>query len=419
MKILHLSTFQKQGGAAIAAVRLHEALLKSNVESGMLVQKRNAPAKEIVSLDDTFFHRKCYWWYFIAERLHFLPYEQNKAIRYSFSPARAGVDISNHPLIQEADIIQLHWINFGFLSLRSIEKLLALGKPVVWTMHDMWPFTGGCHYSRGCERFTTTCQYCPYLSKPAEYDLSFEIFQRKAKIYLHKDITLVSPSRWLKDLASAATLSKQLRSVVIPNPINTQVFTPQNKTEIRKKLGLPEDKKLLLFVGANTMDPRKGFPSFREAVNRIAKANAGFEIVIFGKSDMEIISTLLPKVHNLGLLSDPVSISQAYTACDLLVAPSLEDNLPNTIMEAMACGTPVVGFNTGGIPEMIDHKETGYVADYLSVESLAEGIKWVLDNPENLAENARNKVLNEYAEKVVADQYIKLYESLLTQKMIQ
>lgn len=419
MKILHLSTFHKQGGASIAAFRLHDALLKINVDSEMLVQKRNEESTKIVTLEESIFYRTSYWGYFIAERLHFLPYEKNKSVRYSFSPAKVGVDISNHPLVREADIIQLHWINFGFLSLRSIEKLLDLGKPVIWTMHDMWPFTGGCHYSRGCERYKTTCQFCPYLRKPAEYDLSFEIFQKKASIYQHKDLTLVSPSFWLKNLASTATLTKQLRSEVIPNPININLYTSRNKTEIRRKHKLPEDKKLLLFVGANTMDPRKGFPVFRETVNIISQVNSDFEIVVFGKSDSEIISTLAPVVHNIGTLTDATEIAEVYAACDLLVVPSLEDNLPNTVMEAMACGTPVVGFNTGGIPEMIDHKQNGYVADFMSVDSLKEGIIWVLENPENLSENARNKVVNQYSEEVVANQYVALYQSLLANKPIR
>lgn len=414
MNILHLSTFQHQGGAAIAAGRLHQALLKEGINSHLFVQKGTGEGSQVNNWDHSYWKKKWYWSYFIGERLYFMPYEKDKSVRYAFSPAQIGMDISRHPLVQQADIIHLHWINFGFLSLKSIQQLVTLGKPIVWTMHDMWAFTGGCHYSRSCTNFQKTCKLCPYLKRPSQQDLSFRIFEQKKAIYNTNNLTLVAPSKWLQQLATSATLTKDLSCKVIPNPIDTTFYQPQSKAILRKDLGLPIDKKLILFVGANTMDPRKGFNYFREATNQLHSSDSSFEIVVFGKTQESLENLLTAKVHNLGPIYDAQRIAHLYSACDVLVAPSLEDNLPNTIMEAMACGTPVVGFATGGIPEMIDHLQNGYIAEHASSHSLEEGILWVLENSEKLPLYARQKVETTYTETVIAKQYLSLYTSLLS-----
>jgi len=277
----------------------------------------------------------------------------------------------------------------------------------------MWAFTGGCHYSRSCERFRSHCQFCPYLKKPAEYDLSFEIFEQKKRLLAQAPLTFVSPSRWLCQLTQEAALTKHLPALAIPNPIDATLFCPKNKPETRRKLGLPLDKNLILFAGANTQDPRKGYVYFQEAMNSL-EGGGKSEIVFFGKSQPGAYHKLALPVHDLGKLSDTGEIADTYAACDVIVVSSLEDNLPNMVMEAMACGTPVVGFDNGGIPEMIDHLVNGYVADYRSAESLAEGIRWVLGNNTTgeLSQSARQKVLETYAEEVIAKQYKELYQSL-------
>ncbi len=412
--ILHLSTFQWEGGAAVAASRLNQALRKHGVDSQMLVYRAQRTESGVTAFADSSWKEKLFWARFSAERLRFLPHEKDKSVRFAFSPAAVGVPIERHPLVQRADVINLHWINFGFISLTGLERLFALGKPVVWTMHDMWAFTGGCHYSRGCEQFHGHCQFCPYLKNPGAYDLSFEIFEKKKQFLTHAPLTFVSPSRWLCQLIQKAALTRHLPAHTIPNPIDTTIFCPKNKTELREKLGLPVDKKLVLFTGANTQDPRKGFIYFEEAINMLALKDKMGEVIFFGKSQPDAYQKLQWPVHDLGKLSDIVRIAEAYAAADVLVVSSLEDNLPNTVMEAMACGTPVVGFENGGIPEMIDHLTNGYVVDYQSAESLAVGIKWVLENSatEKLSENARQKVLETYAEEVIAQKYEDLYQSL-------
>jgi len=413
--VLHLSTFHLEGGAGVAATRLHSALLRSGTDSLMLVPIVDREDYGVTGLASTKWQKRKAWGRFVAERAYFLPHEKDKSVRFAFSPAAIGADISTHPLVLKADIIHLHWINFGFLSLKSLEKLFSLGKPIVWTLHDMWTFTGGCHYSKGCENFLSHCRYCPFLAKPEEYDLSFAQFEHKKSMYGQAQMALVSPSKWLDNLVKDAALTKNIRSQNIPNCIDTDIFTSLNKMEIRKKLNLPMDKKLVLFAGANTQDPRKGFLYFKDAVAKLNRASMKTEVLILGKSRPENFTGFPANVHYLGKIADQQELVNAYNAADMIVVPSLEDNLPNTIMEAMACGTPVAGFDTGGISEMINHKINGYVSEARSSDSLAEGMKWILDNNTDcsLSRLAREKVIGSYSENVIARCYQELYQSLL------
>lgn len=411
--ILHLSTFHLEGGAGVAATRLHRALLHGGINSKMLIPIIHQAEQGVTPLAETVWQKRKSWLRFVGERLSFLPNEKDSSVRFAFSAADIGTDISQHPLVQQADIIHLHWINFGFLSLNSLRKLFALGKPVVWTLHDMWAFTGGCHYSRGCNHYLTHCHQCPYLSHPGEYDISFTQFEEKRKLYTSTQICVVSPSQWLTNLVQSASLTKLLPSQTVPNCIDTNQFKPLEIQQVRHKLQLPQDKKLLLFAGANTQDPRKGFLYFKEALTQVL-ANTEIEVLIFGKANTRNFEDFPVPVHYLGSISNPEDMVDIYNASDLIVVPSLEDNLPNTIMEAMACGTPAVGFKTGGIPEMIDHQTNGYLAEVRSSHALAEGINWVLhqNRDGSLSQAARNKVIECYSESVVAAQYNHIYKSL-------
>lgn len=411
--VLQLSTFHWEGGAGVAAARLHQALLNTGVDSHLMVSETSRPGPQTTAWADNPWKSKKAWGNFVLERLSFLPFEKDKSVRFAFSPAAAGSDIADHPLVKQASIIHLHWINFGFLSLKSLEKLFTLGKPVVWTLHDMWTFTGGCHYNRGCDHYLSHCCYCPYLKKPGQYDIAFAQFEKKQALYQNTNLTLVSPSRWLDDLVQKAALTTGKPSLAIPNCIDTGLFKPGSRTDARNALGLPNDKKLLLFAGANTQDPRKGFTYFQEAMRDPRLADT--EVMILGKGKAENFKDMPVKAHFLGKISDASQMVQAYHAADMLVAPSLEDNLPNTIMEAMACGIPAVGFDTGGIPEMIGHQENGFISVPKSASSLSEGIQWVLEHNADgaVSVKARQKVLQHYSEEVVAAQYSQLYDSLL------
>lgn len=417
------------GGAAIACLRLLNSLNQTEgIEATMLVQEKKRDNPKVKAIAETWLQKKLAFERFVRERLYFKFQEKNKEVRFAFSPANSGIDISEHPLVQEADIIHLHWINFGFLSLKSLEKLFALKKPIVWTLHDMWAFTGGCHHSGDCENFQNTCGNCvQYLKKPSPTDLSNKIWQRKNTIFDYSlrlrsgsGTTIVGCSQWLSNRAKKSSLFKDFSVKAIPNPLDVSLFSPQNKATARAKLGLPVDKKLILFVAAKVSVIWKGFSYFQESLEILKTQNTHnqeIELVVLGESDAETIQKLPFKAYALGRISDVNQIVSVYSAADVFVTSSIQENLPNTIMEAMACGTPAVGFEVGGIPEMIEYPNTGFLAKYKSATSLAEGMKWILfeANYEKLSKNARQKVLDNYSEQVVIKQYLEVYRSVVAQ----
>lgn len=422
MKIVHINNSDIVGGAAIAANRLNVALRNFGIDSNMLVQEAKTDAEGIVAIGTGKMHRAKSFTRFVYERLTFLPHEKNAVLRYAYSPANIGVDISQHPLVKDADIIHLHWINQGYISLKGLKKLFDTGKPIVWTQHDMWSFTGGCHYAGTCLEFLERCSFCPFLKKPAKNDLSARQFIIKKKLYSNVLLHPVSCSRWLRALSSESSLFRNKEVSSIPNPIDTKVFKPIDKAESRKDLGLPTDKKLLLFGAANIYDLRKGARYLFEALNILHESFPVFkenvEIVVFGKMPQKTKDSIPFTIHRMNFISDISDIVKLYNASDIFVLPSLQDNLPNTVMESMACGTPVVSFRTGGVPEMIEHKHSGFLAEGKNALSLATGIYetlFLLDI-DILGKNARQKVLNEYTGEVVAGQYVELYKKLLDKK---
>lgn len=442
MKITILSTFDNFGGAAIAASRLNKSLNNNGLLSNMLVQDKKGNQPNIESIAQNWFQKKLALLRFALDRYQFAFYEKSKDVRFIFSQAKIGIDVHNHPLIQQVDIIHLHWINFGFISLNSLEKLFKTNKPVVWTLHDMWAFTGGCHYSRECTNYERNCGNCvQFLKNSSENDLSHQVWKRKKEIFTDANLTIVTCSEWLAQKARESSLLKDKTIISIPNPIDTAIFRPLEKNVARAHFKLSPDKKYILFGAVKISDERKGFAYFTEALsifdvrcsmsenndvtNEHQTPNIGYrkenrsvgriEILIFGQAQASDFEGLPFKVNILGKLSDLETIATAYSAASVFVSPSIEDNLPNTIMESMACGTPVVGFDVGGIPEMIDHEKCGYLAQYKSAEDLARGIYWTLFEADyqKLITHSRQKVLDNYAENVVAEKYKKVYQSLV------
>ncbi|GAB3960909.1 glycosyltransferase family 4 protein [Spirosoma harenae] len=439
MRVTHLSTYHLFGGAAVAANRLHRALQKQiwsgvPVESTMLVGTANRlekhkPDPGVSYLANNFLAEQTAFGRFVAERLYFLPHERDNSVRFQFSPARFGANLNFHPAIQQADILHLHWINFGFLSIDGLQSLFNLGKPIVWTLHDQWAFTGGCHYSRGCDHFLSYCHQCPYLKKPAEYDLSNRVFEHKKRVFGTAKVHFTPPSQWLATEAQRSTLLREFPFSVIPYAIDQRIFRPIEQAEANTRLSLPDSDRLtsgplrLLFGSANVTDSRKGFKYFAEALQLLHQQFPDLrpEILVFGKGRSYLFNELPYPIRHLGLLTSEDDIVAAYNAADAMIVPSLEDNLPNTVIEALACGTPVVGFRTGGIPEMIDHEENGYLADIGSAQQLADGIAFILthENPETLRKNARQSAENRFSEEVVARQHIELYQKLMSERVIE
>lgn len=423
MKILLLNTSEKTGGAAIACHRLMDALNANGIETRMLVRDKQTDNPNVVSINTNKWKKAFNKWRFLWERIViFLHNGFSKKKLFRVSIANTGNDISKHPLVQEADIIHLHWVNQGFLSLKDIEKLNRLGKPVVWTMHDQWPYTGLCHYVGDCKHYIQHCHCCPQINSASNNDLSSRTFIRKNVIYqANKSTTLVGCSNWIANQARNSAIIGTTTSITnIPNAINISQFQDLNSKQlIRKEFNLPESKKLILFGACKATDTRKGVDFLLSSCKILSKRSTSSElcIVVFGAKSEELSSLIKIPVINVGYIHDTKQMIRLYNAVDMFLIPSLEDNLPNTIMEAMACGTPCVGFNTGGIPEMIDHKTNGYVANYKDAEDLANGICWVLEeaNYEQLSQNARQKVVENYSEDVVAKRYLTLYKSLLSE----
>jgi glycosyltransferase involved in cell wall biosynthesis len=360
MKVLLLSTYEKSGGAAIAASRLLQALRHNGVDATMMCRRNT----RIWSKQS---------WTSIMERAVIWAFNGfTKKELWATDIALFGQDITHTREYKEADVIHLHWVNQGFLSLSNIRQFINDGKKVVWTMHDAWNTMGAYHIARQrrdnlLERWT---------------------WKRKKKLYSLDKIHFVTCSRWLMDEVRNSPLTDQLRVTSIPNPIDTDLFAPmESKTHARR----------ILFVAQDVNNPMKGMRYLDEAV-RMLKGDDRVEVIALGRD--------IPYIDN------EEDMVQLYNSVDAFVLPSLSENLPNTIMEAMACGVPCVAFDVGGIPEMIDHKENGFLARFQNVEDLANGIRYVLnpDNHERLGKAAREKVLERYSEKSVAQQYIEVYE---------
>lgn len=278
-------------------------------------------------------------------------------------------------------------------------------------MHDQWPMTAICHYSDDCLKYESGCTDCPLLPRGVLGDMAQKVFNEKRKIYSEGNITFVTCSQWLCRMAQASALAKGQRVVSIPNPIDSTVFAPRNRSEARRQLGLETSGTKILFGCQKVTDERKGLRYLIEAMSQLPDV----EVLLVGGNAAATMALMPDNVRTvaIGQVSDTTKMAALYAAADAFVTPSLQDNLPNTIMEAMACGTPCVGFNVGGIPEMIDHEENGYVAEYKNATSLAEGIRYVTANANalRLSEAARTKVLRCYSESAVAKRYMEIYKA--------
>lgn len=407
MRVLIVNTSERTGGAAVAANRLMKALNNNGAKAKMLVRDKETDALTVVSLP----HSPRLRWHFLWERLViFYRLHFSRQHLFEIDIANAGSDITKLPEFKEADVIHLHWINQGMLSLKGIRKILQSGKPVVWTMHDIWPATALCHVTLGCERFTTQCQHCRLLPDGgSSNDYSATIWQRKQRMLADGSIYFVACSRWLASEAKRSALLKGQKITSIPNPIDTRVYKRGNKQEARQRLGLPLDKKLILFASQRVTNVNKGMDYLIEACQQLQVADAA--VVILGGHAEEVVSQLSLKAYPLGYVNEEQRIVDVYQAVDVFVLPSLSENLPNTIMEAMACGVPCVGFKVGGIPEEIDHRHNGYVAEYRNAEDLARGIRWILSEAdyEKLSQSAVQKVMQNYSQQSVALKYLDVY----------
>lgn len=420
MRVVHINKSDQSGGAAVAASRITAALRGMDVAASLLVGEKRSTHPWVVPAVETGFQRGRLFINFLQEVAAFLPHEKSRSGRFAYSAGRKGLNLASHPLVQQADVIHLHWFNQGYMSLKGLGQLLALGKPVVWTLHDMWSFTGGCHYAGNCAGYRLQCGTCPLIQDPGVDDISARQFKRKQAIYSTGPLALVACSHWLAGVASEAALLQGHAVSSIPNPIETSVFRPLPRDVARERLGMDKERKILLFGAANVADPRKGMALLWHALRHLAakRGSDGIQLVVFGKAPEGLAKELPFPVKVLNYVSSTETLVDLYNAADVFVLPSLEDNLPNTVMEALACGTPVAAFRIGGVPEMVAHGICGYLASAGDAGGLAEGIDFLLykSRAETLRLNAREKVVQNFSPRTVAGQYLKLYEHLLQEK---
>ena len=418
MRVLIINTSERTGGAAVAANRLMEALNNNGVKAKMLVRDKGTANLTVCALPQTWrlnwhflWERLCIWFHLRLKRDHL----------FDIDIANCGTDITNLPEFKEADVIHLHWINQGMLSLKDIRKILQSGKRVVWTMHDIWPATAICHLTMDCRHFETQCQNCRLLpGGGSNNDLSARIWKKKQQMLEGQRIKIVTCSQWLGDEAKKSALLNRQYITTIPNPIDTHRYRPSDKQKARQLLGLPQEGHIILFASQRVTNPFKGMQYLIDAcklmTNQHPDCCSHTSVAILGGHAEEIADKLPFPTHALGYVNDEQRIVAAYNAADVFVLPSLSENLPNTIMEAMACGVPCVGFRVGGIPEMIDHQQNGYVANFRDAADLAKGIHYVLDEADQqaLSNNCLQKVARNYSQQSVAKKYIEVYDKILS-----
>ena len=422
MKVVQVSTYDIQGGAARAAYRLHQGLLRLGEDSRMLVKHRDSTDDSVYSITPTNSADKLDEELFLSTVIqgHYINSHRTDISNTLFSLPYPGCDLSPLPLVQAAEVINLHWVAY-YQSPITLHRLLNLGKPVVWTLHDQWPFTGGCHYTAGCEKYRDDCTACPQLADDP-FDLPEAVLGDRLELLRGENLTIVAPSRWLATCASESRLFKDTHVRVIPNSVETDLYRPLPKAQAREAMGLPVESVVMLFGATDVREKLKGFRELEDAAqhclahpefDRLVESDK-IRLLCFGHGSDELNVGRIP-VASLGYVASDERMRSAYAASDMFVLPSLEDNLPNTMLEAMSCGTPVVAFDAGGIPEVIVNGVTGQLAPVGDVRRLGEAILSVIFDPsgrEAMGDNCRKAMLDGYTLDVQALRYEELYQDL-------
>lgn len=414
MNILQLNTSDIEGGAARAAYRIHKAIIAQGVDSEIFVQSKQSDDYTVKSantkLEKVINKLRPY-----LDRLNKYFYKNRQNLPWSANC------ISNSSVVNQANgdynIVHMHWVCGGFFSIGDIAKI---NKPIVWTLHDSWAFTGGCHIPYSCDKYVEKCFFCEQLDSKKENDLSYKVFQNKLRAYETANMTIVTPSIWLANCAKKSFLFKNKRVEVIPNCLDITTYQPLPKTLIRKIMNIDKNEKVIAFGAmSSTSDRNKGFNYLKEALRslkNIADEKIKISVIIFGASNPKAGEDFGFQVKYMGRVYDDISLATIYNCADVMVSSSLSENLPNVIMESLACGTPCVAFDIGGMPDMITHKVNGYLAQPFNAEDLARGIHYVLEDEvrwQEISVKAREHAVANYAPDIIANKYINLYNEIL------
>jgi glycosyltransferase involved in cell wall biosynthesis len=404
--VLFVNTFQKLGGAARAAYRIFSEISNRSVRTHYLTlikEDSNLDISGHLYTDSVSVLVRA------LIRLHRIPlyfYPQRPQVFFSpdFWPNPLRIRLKRF----KTRLVHLHWVNAGLLGMEELSRLTC---PIVWTLHDAWAFTGGCHYTRDCVGFMGYCGRCPQLGSQSENDYSQRLMRKKAQVFKKLDITVVTPSRWLAEMAKQSSLFAGRRIEVIPNGLDTNVFTPVDRAAARERLGIPLDKPIVLFGAHSVTEKRKGWDLLRDALSHQKQPCT---LLVFGEGKVFVEHAPHITVCQLGSFSDDARLALIYSSADVFVCPSREDNLPNTVAEALSCGTPCAAFAINGFPDMIEHQRTGWLAKPFDSVDLAEGISWLIRYPdqEQLRRAAREKAVSDYSMGVMGDRYMELYEDV-------
>ncbi|MEO1208800.1 MAG: glycosyltransferase family 4 protein [Cyanobacteria bacterium J06638_20] len=423
MKVSMVCTNDIAGGAARASFRLYKGLQALDVPVSITARRKQMPNDTIHQVQNVFAEQYVARAGLAAIQEVFIDQGRTEMSNTLFTLSYPGVDVTQFTPVLDADVVNLHWVS-RLLSVTSLRKLAQLNKPIVWTLHDCWAFTGGCHYPAGCDRYQTDCHACPQLLENP-LDLPARVLQDKADLWADLPLTIVTPSRWLADCVRKSAPLRHHRVEVIPYGLETDVFHPTPKPEAKQKMGLPEGA-IAILIGANDSNEiRKGFWALFAALQRCeanpqfrALAEAGkVQLICFGPPPSDELQTLSVPVRAFGMIEDDDTLSCLYSAADLLVLPSQEDNLPNVMLEAMSCATPVVAFDTGGIPDAVIDGETGLLVPPGDLDALAAAILKLVFNEaqrQKLSQNGRQRTLDNYLLVRQAKDYMELFEELVT-----
>ena len=410
IKVVHLQIFTELTGRA--ALRLHRAFLKNGIDSSMITLRRAIN-------DDEKIKQKGKISSIVARMDRSIQAYLNKNnIKElgTFTYPVLGSDVSQLGEVKKADIIYIHWALGGFLNLTSFEKLAKLGKPVIFFMHDMWNITGGCHHSFTCEKYKSHCFNCPILPGQKTKDLSFKGFEKKLNLYSkYNNFYFISPSKWLYECAKQSALTKNKPLFHIPNILEKNFFKPFDKAIAKNLLNLNPNEPVIAFGATSIDSPYKGWNYLLKALKILASETKfkNMSVIVFGGGYKKEIADEIPfQTTFTGYLRDEYSPVMIYNAADVFIAPSLADNLPTTVLESLNCGTSVVGFEVGGIPDMISHKGNGYLAKYKDANDIAEGIKFCINN------KIKGYTLPEFETSSILDQHQSLFNQVLSLKIL-
>jgi glycosyltransferase involved in cell wall biosynthesis len=412
MRVTHVSTRDLAGGAARASFRLHQGLLSLGADSRLAVLEKSSNSRRVDLAQAGDFAAGA-WRDIVSKYLQHLKTPFSDTI---LSLPFPGVPPEELACLDRAQVVNLHWVA-NFLNPEILREIFNLGKPVVWRLDDEWPFTGGCHYRSGCEGHLKDCSRCPQVS-PEAWPLIEELFKRKRQAYAGAPLTVVSPSRWLAEVAAQSRLFRDYDVRVIPNGVDSQEFKPVPGA--RARLGIADEALVALFV-AHVFDKRKGVDDMEQAAAfclsdpLLAEAASEGRFFFLCLGDRKYPANPALPLRFVPPVWDNELLSAYYSAADVFVIPSREDNFPNTVLEAMCCAKPVVGVDSGGIPEQILDSCTGLVTPAGAPFELAQAILSLLkDKPRSKAMGlaARERAVEEYSHTRQAGRFLALYEEL-------